>query len=189
MEGYDRAGEGVIGGPGEGEDADGAGGGFAAEGGDDGLDGGARREDVVDNKIGGGRIDDIGCVYAEEVGFTFGAGEVLVAEGLAGFGEEGGKILATEIEGQRAAEEVERGGADVLRGEFGVGVGGGGVMCGESVVGVGGGGVMCGEFAVAEGPEEDGVAGRRFFGEGFAGGVDPGFEIGMGPTFELHQAA
>lgn len=49
--------------------------------------------------------------------------------------------------------------------------------------------VLRGELAVAEGTDEDGIADRRFFGEGYPGVIDPGFEVGMRSTLKFHQAA
>lgn len=116
--------------PGEGEDLQGAEGESLVKGMDDGADSGACGEDVVDEEeggmgggAGGGKrgcwrgfgIRGLGQGFVGyrinivELGFALVPGEAFVAEGRAGFAEQGGEIMALEAGNEGLSEKVEGG--------------------------------------------------------------------------------
>lgn len=109
MEGDGILGKGVIGRPGQRENPDGAGGSFAAKGGNDRPDGSAGGQDVIHNhkRSGWGGIDDLGGINVQELGFAVCAGEIFVADGLSGLPEEGREVPASETERQGLAKVIE----------------------------------------------------------------------------------
>jgi hypothetical protein len=172
----------VVVGAGQGEGLYGAGGEMVAEGADEGAHGSTGSEDIVDEEEGGrgGEVGDRGgrggawrglggyrggrggceLVDVQELGLALLAGQVFAREGRPGFGQQGGKVAAAEVNGKGMAEEVE---------------GGGKIRAG-------------GCFVVAEGTEDDGIGREGQGAEQLDGAIDPGVEVGLDTLFEIEQA-